>query len=126
MRVVGIEAARRLATQITRIDILLEQRARPILVVAQVALQPGLANQINSFASMYADSSTGLIQNQITVLSNQDTDWNTQVAQIQSDSQNYQTQLINKYALMEQQVAAQQLVQQQIKAIMQSQYSTGG
>src|ERR1700740_1499487 len=40
----------------------------------QVALQPGLANQINSFASMYADSSTGLIQNQITVLSNQDTD----------------------------------------------------
>jgi flagellar hook-associated protein 2 len=90
----------------------------------QVSIQPGLANQIKSFASMYADSVTGLIQQTITSLDNQDTDWNSRITQIQQQSQDYQTQLINKYALMEQQVQAQQLIQQQIKAIMQSQYSS--
>ena len=91
----------------------------------QVAIQPGLANQITGFASLYADTSTGLIQGTINQLSDQDTTWNTKIAQIQLQAQDYQTQLINKYALMEQQVQAQQLVQEQIKAIMQSQYGSG-
>jgi flagellar hook-associated protein 2 len=91
----------------------------------QVSIQPGLANQISNFASVYADASTGLIQGTISQLTDQDTAWNARIAQIQQQSQNYQTQLINKYALMEQQVAAQQLVQAQIKAIMQSQNSNG-
>lgn len=85
-----------------------------------VSIQPGLANKLTSFATLYGSttSSTALIKSAINALTAQDDDWNTQIATIQQQAQAYQTQLINKYAKMEQEVNAAQLVQAQIKAIL--------
>jgi flagellar hook-associated protein 2 len=87
-----------------------------------VVVQPGLANQIVNLAGMYAGAG-GFIDQQIQALSAQDDAWTTQAAQIRSDAADYQTQLINKYAQMEQEVSAAQLVQAQIKAILLGQES---
>lgn len=84
----------------------------------QVNIQPGLANQLTNFASEFGDPGTGLIEQQINALTSQDTDWTTQSSQIRSDADDYQTTLINKYSNMEQEVSAAQLVQAQIKAIL--------
>ena len=84
----------------------------------QVNIQPGLANQLTNFASEFGDPSTGLIEQQIDALTTQDTAWTTQSTQIRSDADDYQTTLINKYSNMEQEVSAAQLVQAQIKAIL--------
>jgi flagellar hook-associated protein 2 len=89
-----------------------------------VTIQPGLANQLVNFASMYGGTS-GFISQQISALTSQDSAWSAQSAQIRSDAADYQTQLINKYATMEQEVAAAQLVQAQIKAILLGQQSQG-
>jgi flagellar hook-associated protein 2 len=83
-----------------------------------VNITPGLANQVANFATEFADPSSGLIEQQIDALNDQDTAWSTQSAQIRSDADDYQTSLINKYSNMEQEVSAAQLVQQQIKAIL--------
>ena len=84
----------------------------------QVNIQPGLANQMANFASQFGDPSTGLIEQQINALTTQDTAWTTQSTQIRSDADDYQTTLINKYSNMETEVSAAQLVQAQIKAIL--------
>lgn len=84
----------------------------------QVNIQPGLANQLTNFASQFGDTSTGLIEQQINALTTQDTAWSAQSDQIRSDASDYQTTLINKYSNMEQEVSAAQLVQEQIKAIL--------
>jgi flagellar hook-associated protein 2 len=84
----------------------------------QVNIQPGFANQMTNFASEFGDPSTGLIEQQIDALTTQDTDWSTQSTQIRSDADTYQTTLINKYSNMETEVSAAQLVQAQIKAIL--------
>lgn len=84
----------------------------------QVNIQPGLANQLTNFASEFGDAGNGLIQQQIDALDTQDTAWSAQSAQIRSDANDYQTSLINKYSNMEQEVSAAQLVQAQIKAIL--------
>jgi flagellar hook-associated protein 2 len=89
-----------------------------------VSMQPGLANQVVNFAGMYGGVS-GFIAQQIADLTSQDDAWSAQSAQIRSDAQDYQTQLIDKYANMEQEVAAAQLVQAQIKAILDGQQSQG-
>lgn len=83
-----------------------------------VSIAPGLANQLTNFASEFADTTSGLIEQQIETLDNQDTTWSAQSAQIRSDASDYQTSLINKYSNMEQEVSAAQLVQEQIKAIL--------
>ena len=84
----------------------------------QVNIKPGLANQLTNFASEFGDTSTGLIEQQINTLTTQDTAWTTQSDQIRSDANDYETTLINKYSNMEQEVSAAQLVQEQIKAIL--------
>jgi flagellar hook-associated protein 2 len=83
----------------------------------QVSIKPGLANQIVNFAAMYGGAS-GFLQQQIATLTSQDDTWTSQSSQIRSDATSYQTSLINKYATMEQEVSAAQLVQAQIKAIL--------
>lgn len=84
----------------------------------QVNIQPGLANQLTNFASEFGDAGSGLIEQQIDALNTQDTAWSAQSAQIRSDASGYETSLINKYSNMEQEVSAAQLVQAQIKAIL--------
>lgn len=84
----------------------------------QVKISPGLANQLTNFASQFADAGTGLIEQQIDALTSQDQDWSTRSDQIRSDADDYRASLIAKYANMEQEVSAAQLVQDQIKAIL--------
>lgn len=84
----------------------------------QVNITPGLANQMTNFASEFGDTATGLIAQQINALTTQDTDWTTQSTQIRANASAYQTALITKYSNMEQEVSASQLVQEQIKAIL--------
>jgi flagellar hook-associated protein 2 len=84
----------------------------------QVNITPGLANQLTNFASQFGDANTGLIEQQIDALNTQDEDWSTRSDQIRSDADDYKTSLIAKYANMEQEVSAAQLVQDQIKAIL--------
>jgi flagellar hook-associated protein 2 len=83
-----------------------------------VDIRPGFANQITAFASLYGDTSSGMIQNQIAALNDQDSDYSTQSDKIRSDADTYKTQLVSKYSKMEQEVSAAQLAQQQIKAIL--------
>jgi flagellar hook-associated protein 2 len=82
-----------------------------------VSIKPGLANQISNFSTLYGGAA-GLIQQEIGALTTQDDSWSAQSSQIRSDAQDYETTLINKYATMEQEVSAAQLVQAQIKAIL--------
>jgi flagellar hook-associated protein 2 len=89
----------------------------------QVSIKPGLANQIVNFAAMYGGA-TGFIQQQIGALAAQDDSWAAQASDIRSKASDYQTTLINKYARMEQEVSAAQLVQAQIKAILDGQSSS--
>ncbi len=90
-----------------------------------VDIQPGLANQVKAFASSYADSNTGLLQQQIAALTSQDSDWTSRSDKIRSDAATYQASLVTRYANMEQEVSAAQLVQAQIKAILQGSSSNG-
>ncbi|MDB5444956.1 MAG: flagellar hook protein [Phenylobacterium sp.] len=83
-----------------------------------VAISPGFANQVTSFAALFGDTTSGLIQQQITALTAQDDSWTTQSDKIRSDADAYQTTLVNKYASMEQEVSAAQLVQAQIQALL--------
>jgi flagellar hook-associated protein 2 len=83
-----------------------------------IDIAPGFANLVTAFASQYGDGTTGLIQQQINALSSQDDSWTTRSDQIRSDAATYQASLVTRYASMEQEVSAAQLVQAQIKAIL--------
>jgi flagellar hook-associated protein 2 len=89
-----------------------------------VDIKPGFANEITSFATQYGDTSSGLIEQQINSLTSLDTSYTTQSDQIRSDADTYQTQLVAKYATMEQEVSASQMVQAQIQAILNSSSSS--
>lgn len=83
-----------------------------------VDIAPGFANQVTAFADQYGDASTGLIAQQIASLTAQDASYTTESQSVRSDADDYKTQLVAKYATMEQEVSAAQLVQAQIKAIL--------
>ncbi|MDB5467546.1 MAG: flagellar hook protein [Phenylobacterium sp.] len=89
-----------------------------------VDIAPGFANQIAAFASQFGDTTTGIVQQQITSLGTQDAAWKTSSDKIRSDATAYQTTLVNKYAAMEQEVSAALLLQTQIKTLLGT--STGG
>jgi flagellar hook-associated protein 2 len=91
----------------------------------QVSLTQGLANQLTSFAKLFGDTSAGLIEQQIDALTTQDESWTSRSDQIRSDAADYQTSLVNKYASMEQEVSAAQLVQSQIKALLNAASTSG-
>ena len=83
-----------------------------------VNMQQGFADSIVSLASQYADTSTGLLETQISSLTSQDTDLASQVATIESNASSYETTLISKYATMETEISAAQILQQEIEAVL--------
>ncbi len=63
-----------------------------------VSSTSGLASQLYQTASTYSSLTTGALQTLITNLQSQDTDYQSQVSDIQSAAQTYQTNLQNQYA----------------------------
>lgn len=90
-----------------------------------IDITPGLANQVATFASQYGDGTSGLIQQRIASLNSQDGAWTSSADKIRTDAAAYQAKLVTKYANMEQEVSAAQLLQAQLKAILQGSSSNG-
>lgn len=85
-----------------------------------VELAQGFANQITTLLSGYADTTTGVIARQITSLETADTAWTTKADKIRDDAETYRARLVAKYAAMETELYAAQVLQQQIQAILGS------
>ncbi|MFN3522756.1 MAG: flagellar filament capping protein FliD [Phenylobacterium sp.] len=87
-------------------------------VSIDIAITPGFADQVVNLAAAYADTSGGLIQDQIDSLTELDTQLADRADRIRTDAESYREKLIAKYAAMETEVSAAQLLQQQIEAIL--------
>ncbi|MGH1559731.1 flagellar filament capping protein FliD [Caulobacter segnis] len=85
-----------------------------------VSLQQGFADLVTTLLDGYADSSTGVIQKQIQSLNETNTALSDKSDQIRDDAETYRTKLVQKYAAMEQELYAAQVLQQQINAILGS------
>ncbi len=85
-----------------------------------VSLQQGFADLVTTLLDDYADSSTGVIQKQIQSLNDASTALSDKSDKIRDDAETYRTRLVQKYAAMEQELYAAQVLQQQIKAILGS------
>jgi len=85
-----------------------------------VELAQGFANQIATLLGGYADTTTGVIARQITSLETADTAWTTKADKIRDDAETYRARLVAKYAAMETELYAAQVLQQQIQAILGS------
>jgi flagellar hook-associated protein 2 len=83
-----------------------------------VKVDQGFANRITSLLSGFANTTNGVIQTQIASLETLDTDLTTKSDDIRTDAEAYRTKLVAKYAAMESELSAAQLLQQQIKAIL--------
>jgi flagellar hook-associated protein 2 len=83
-----------------------------------VQIEQGFANKITNLLDSYANTSSGTIQNQISSLETIDTSLTTQSDDIRTDAEDYRTKLVTKYANMESELSAAQLLQAQIKAIL--------
>jgi flagellar hook-associated protein 2 len=83
-----------------------------------IKLAQGFANQISTLLGSYADTSTGVIQKQIASLEATDTAYTTKSEKIRDDAETYRTKLVAKYAAMETELYAAQVLQQQIQAIL--------
>lgn len=83
-----------------------------------VVINQGFANQMVNLLDAYADTSSGLVQTQIDNLTDLDTQLSTRSERIRTDAESYREKLIAKYATMETEVSAAQLLQQQIEAIL--------
>jgi flagellar hook-associated protein 2 len=83
-----------------------------------VQIDQGFANKLTTLLNSYANTSTGTIQNQISSLETIDTSLTTQSDDIRTDAEDYRTKLVTKYANMETELSAAQLLQAQIKAIL--------
>jgi flagellar hook-associated protein 2 len=88
-----------------------------------VSLKQGLADSLVSLANEYGDTSTGLLEKQISSLTTLDTTLSARSAQIRSDASTYETSLINKYATMETEISAAKIVQQEIEAVLNAKTS---
>jgi flagellar hook-associated protein 2 len=83
-----------------------------------IKVEQGFANKITSLLNGYANTTNGTIQTQIASLETLDTDLTSKSDDIRTDAEDYRTKLINKYAAMESELSAAQLLQAQIKAIL--------
>jgi flagellar hook-associated protein 2 len=83
-----------------------------------IKLAQGFANQISTLLDGYADTSTGVIQKQIASLEATDTAYTTKSEKIRDDAETYRAKLVAKYAAMETELYAAQVLQQQIQAIL--------
>jgi flagellar hook-associated protein 2 len=85
-----------------------------------VSIQQGFADLVTTLLDDYADSSTGVIQQQIQSLNDASTALSDKSDKIRDDAETYRTKLVQKYSAMEQELYAAQVLQQQIKAILGS------
>ncbi|MBP7705119.1 MAG: flagellar filament capping protein FliD [Caulobacter sp.] len=83
-----------------------------------VSIQQGFADLMVNLMDAYGDSGSGLLQMRIDSLETIDTDLQTRADKIRSDGEAYRQVLINKYAAMEAEIQAAELLQQQIEAIL--------
>lgn len=83
-----------------------------------VSLQPGFADSIVGLASQYANTSSGLIQGQISSLTSVDTDLSSQASDMQTSISSYETTLVDKYAQMESEISSAKVVQEELDAIL--------
>ena len=83
-----------------------------------VTIDQGFANKITNLLDGFANTSSGVIQTQIASLEAIDTSLTTKADEIRSDAEDYRTKLVAKYAAMETELSAAQLLQAQIKAIL--------
>jgi flagellar hook-associated protein 2 len=83
-----------------------------------IKVEQGFANKITSLLSGFANTTNGTIQTQIASLETIDTDLTSKSDDIRTDAEDYRTRLVNKYAAMETELSAAQLLQAQIKAIL--------
>jgi flagellar hook-associated protein 2 len=83
-----------------------------------VKVEQGFANKITSLLSGFANTTNGTIQTQIASLETIDTDLTSKSDDIRTDAEDYRTRLVAKYAAMETELSAAQLLQAQIKAIL--------
>ena len=83
-----------------------------------VKVEQGFANKITSLLNGFANTTNGTIQTQIASLEDIDTDLTSKSDDIRTDAEDYRTRLVAKYAAMETELSAAQLLQSQIKAIL--------
>lgn len=83
-----------------------------------IQLKQGLADSLVSLANRYGDTASGLLEERISSLTDQDTSLSSQSSKIRSDASTYETTLINKYATMETEISAAQTAQKLINAIL--------
>lgn len=83
-----------------------------------VKVDQGFANKITSLLNGFANTTNGSIQTQIASLETIDTDLTSKSDDIRTDAEAYRTKLVARYATMESELSAAQLLQQQIKAIL--------
>ncbi len=83
-----------------------------------VKVDQGFANKITSLLNGFANTTNGTIQTQIASLETIDTDLSSKSDDIRTDAETYRAKLVTKYANMESELSAAQLLQAQIKAIL--------
>jgi flagellar hook-associated protein 2 len=83
-----------------------------------VNLKQGLADSLVSLASQFGDTSTGLLEKQISSLTTLDTSLTAQATKITDAANAYETTLINKYSTMETEISAAKIVQEEINAVL--------
>ena len=83
-----------------------------------IKVEQGFANKITSLLGGFANTTNGAIQTRIASLEDIDTDLTSKSDDIRADAEDYRTRLVAKYAAMETELSAAQLLQAQIKAIL--------
>ena len=93
-------------------------------VSIDVNLKQGLADSVVALASQYADTSSGLLEQEISSLTTVDTSLSARAATIESNASTYQATLITKYANMETEISSAKIVQQEIEAVLNANSSS--
>ncbi len=83
-----------------------------------VKVEQGFANKITSLLNGFANATSGTIATQVASLEALDTTLTAKSDDIRTDAEDYRTRLVAKYAAMETELSAAQLLQAQIKAIL--------
>ena len=83
-----------------------------------VKVEQGFANKITSLLNGFANATSGTIATQIASLEALDTTLTAKSDDIRADAEDYRARLVAKYAAMETELSAAEILQQQIKAIL--------
>jgi len=83
-----------------------------------IKVEQGFANKITSLLDGFANPTSGAIQTEIASLEDLDTDLTSRSGEIRTDAEGYRAKLVAKYATMESELSAAQILQAQIKAIL--------